>query len=102
TKYYKNALNAKEVIHQVLFNTQFPHSISYSLAQMLRYFQRLADFSQPQHFQEIEELLQKLIQSMNTYQQENNISVIEKLIPDIRQQFNHLNARLAMVYFGYS
>lgn len=102
TKYYKNALNAKEVIHQVLFNTQFPHSISYSLGQMLRYFQRLADFSQPQQFQEIEGLLQKLIQSMNTYQQEYNISVIEKLIPDIRQQFNHLNARLATIYFGYS
>jgi uncharacterized alpha-E superfamily protein len=102
TKFYKNALQAEEVIHQVLFNLQFPHSVSYSLAQMDRYFQRLSNFSQPDHFKEIEQLIKKMIDDVNTYQKTADTLVIERLIPDLRLQFTNLNHRLATLYFGYS
>ncbi len=102
TKFYKNALQAEEVIHQVLFNLQFPHSVSYSLAQMGRYFQRLSSFSQPDHFKEIEQLIKKMSDDVNNYQKTASSLVIEKLIPDLRLQFTNLNHRLATLYFGYS
>ncbi len=102
TKFYKNALQAEEVIHQVLFNLQFPHSVSYCLAQMDRYFQRLSSFSQPDHFREIGELIKKIMDEVNTYQQTSGTLFIEKLIPALRLQFTNLNHRLATLYFGYS
>jgi uncharacterized alpha-E superfamily protein len=102
TKFYKNALQSEEVMHQVLYNLQFPHSVSYSLAQLDRYFLRLKDFSHPDHFKEISELIKQIINTVNTYQKENGISVIEKLIPDLRLQFTNLTNRLAILYFGYS
>jgi uncharacterized alpha-E superfamily protein len=89
-------------MHQVLYNLQFPHSVRYSLAQLYRYFQRLKDFSQPNHFKEIGELIKKIINTLDNYQKENGLSVIEKLIPDLRLQFTNLNNRLATLYFGYS
>ncbi|MFM9840981.1 MAG: alpha-E domain-containing protein [Cyclobacteriaceae bacterium] len=101
TKFYKNALQTEEVIHQVLYNLQFPHSVGYSLAQMDRYFQRLKDFSHPSHFTEIDQLMKQLISTIQEYQKEKGASVIEKLIPDLRLQFTNLNNRLATLYFGY-
>jgi uncharacterized alpha-E superfamily protein len=102
TKFYKNALQSTEVLHQILYNSQFPHSVSYCLAQMDRYFHRLLTFSQPDHFREIEQLIKKMIVTVQTYQKMNSPSVIEKLIPDIREQFFHFNQRLAALYFGHT
>jgi uncharacterized alpha-E superfamily protein len=102
TKFYKNALQSEEVMHQVLFNMQFPHSISYSLAQMDRYFKRLSDFSQPDHFNEIQLLIREMNVMVQTYQKETDSSVVEKIIPDLRLKFSNVSQRLATLYFGYS
>jgi hypothetical protein len=69
---------------------------------MDRYFQRLLNFSQPDHFNEIDQLIKQMISTIQEYQKENGASVIEKLIPDLRLQFTNLNDRLATLYFGYS
>lgn len=102
TKYYKNALQVEEVIHQVLYNLQFPHSAAYSLAQMDRYFQRLLAISKPEYFDEITGLIAEMNQSIQHYQSQDPISAIEKLIPDLRSKLSYLNQRLATLYFGYS
>jgi uncharacterized alpha-E superfamily protein len=102
TKFYKNALQSEEVMHQVLHNLQFAHSMSYSLAQIDRYFLRLKDFSHPSHFNEIDGLIKQIINTVSTYQKENELSVIDKLIPSLRLQFDNFNSRLATLYFGYS
>jgi uncharacterized alpha-E superfamily protein len=102
TKYYKNALQVEEVIHQVLFNLQFPHSAAYSIMQMGRYFQRLTTVSKPEYFAEINGLIVEMNKTISDYQNQNPILAIEKLIPDLRLKLAHLNQRLASLYLGYS
>jgi uncharacterized alpha-E superfamily protein len=102
TKAYKNSLQDKEVIHQVLYNAQFPHSIIYSLAQMDRYFQRLEAISQPEHFKEINSIIKKMTACLQSYQKKKDVAVIDLLIPDLRLQFANLNQRLSTLYFGNS
>ena len=102
TKFYKNALQSEEVIHQVLYNVQFPHSVGYALSQMARYFQRLLNSSHPDHFKEIEQLINQMINTIQTYQEEKGSAIIEELIPNLRLQLANLNTRLATLYFGHS
>lgn len=102
TKYYKNALQVEEVIHQVLYNLQFPHSASYCLAQMDRYFQRLLPVSKAEYFNEIGGLIREMNESTGAHQHQNPIVAIEKLIPDLRSKLFYFNQRLATLYFGYS
>jgi uncharacterized alpha-E superfamily protein len=102
TKAYKNSLQDKEVIHQVLYNAQFPHSVIYSLAQMDRYFQRLEAISQPEHFKEINSIIKKMTACLQSYQKKKDVAVIDLLIPDLRLQFANLNQRLSTLYFGNS
>jgi uncharacterized alpha-E superfamily protein len=102
TKFYNNALQSTEVLHQILYNSQFPHSMGYCLAQMDRYFHRLLAHSHPSHFSEIEQLIKKMVATIQAYQKMDSPSVTEKLIPDIREQFSHFNQRLATLYFGHT
>ena len=102
TKYYKNALQVEDVIHQVLFNMQFPHSAAYALSQTGRYFHRLSAVSKPEYFSEINELIKQINLSMEEYQHQNPLVIIEKLIPDLRTKLLYLNKRLGSLYFGYS
>jgi len=77
TKFYRNALQTEDVIHQVLFNTQFPHSVSYSLSQIDRYFQRL------------------------TVNRKDSVAVRE-LITATRNQILNFSHKLTTLYFGYT
>jgi len=103
TKQYKNALHMSEIIHQVFLNTQFPHSVLYSLLQSERYFRRLDVISLPEHFKEMEYLIGKLISSLkygvNTHA---GAEEVKALIIKTRAEIKALAYKLATFYFGYS
>lgn len=103
TKQYKNALQMSEVLHQVFLNTQFPHSVLYSLQQTERYFKRMDAISLPEHFKEMEFMLGKI---NNQLKYSVNIHApivdIRKLIADTRYEIKELAFKLASLYFGYS
>jgi uncharacterized alpha-E superfamily protein len=103
TKQYKNALQMNEVLHQIFLNTQFPHSVLYSLQQTERYFKRMSDISLPEHFKEIEFLMGKINNQLK-YSVNINASVeeVRKLIADKRYEIKELAFKLASLYFGYS
>lgn len=103
TKIYKNALQTEDVIHQVLFNNQFPHSVTYSLGQIERYFQRLSQSSLPENFKELEFLAGKMITDI----QYSTVSLkdpaaVKQLIANTRAQVLQFSQKLNTLYFGYS
>jgi uncharacterized alpha-E superfamily protein len=103
TKQYKNALQMNEVIHQVFMNTQFPHSVLYSLQQAERYFKRLDVISVPEHFKEMEFLIGKVISNLRYgINPQADAEEIKALILKTRAEIKALAYKLATLYFGYS
>ncbi len=103
TKFYKNALQTDEVIHQVLFNGQFPHSVIYSLHQAERYFKRLDSISLPDNFRSISFMIGKTVNDLRyseqSIRQKDNLL---NLIESTRQNIISFSHQLAKLYFGYS
>jgi uncharacterized alpha-E superfamily protein len=103
TKQYKNALQRSEVIHQVFMNTQFPHSVLYSLQQAERYFKRLDVISVPEHFKEMEFLLGKTISNLKYgINLQADFEELNALILKTRAEIKAVAHKLATLYFGYS
>ncbi len=102
-KYYKNSLQTNDVIHQVLFNVQFPHSVLYCLTQAERYFKRLESISQPDHYNEIEYAIGKALNDLK-YSSVNaqDTQDLQELFKKTRQQVITIGQKLATLYFGYS
>jgi uncharacterized alpha-E superfamily protein len=103
TKFYKNALQTEEVIHQVLFNSQFPHSVIYSLQQAERYFKRLDSISIPDNFGALSFMIGKAVNdlrySAQDLKQKDNL---QELLNATRQNIISFSNQLAKLYFGYS
>jgi uncharacterized alpha-E superfamily protein len=103
TKQYKNALQLESVIHQVFMNTQFPHSVLYSLLQAERYFKRLDVISLPEHFKEMEFELGKVISNLKYgINPQAGMEEVKLLVLKTRTDVKALAQRLATLYFGYS
>jgi uncharacterized alpha-E superfamily protein len=103
TKQYKNALQTNEVIHQVFMNSQFPHSILYSLQQAERYFKRLDTISVPEHFKEMEFSIGKVISNLKYgINPQADTEELKSLILKTRSEIKALAYKLATLYFGYS
>jgi uncharacterized alpha-E superfamily protein len=103
TKFYKNALQTEDVIHQVLFNNQFPHSVSYSLSQIDRYFQRLKETSLTDNFKEMEFLAGKMVKDIQYTMVNRKDSVaVRELIIATRNQILNFSHKLTTLYFGYT
>jgi uncharacterized alpha-E superfamily protein len=103
TKVYKNALQTEDVIHQVIFNNRFPHSVIYSLSQIERYFQRLKESSQPENFKEMEFLAGKMVKDIqySTLDMSDPVA-IKALVNTTRKQILNFSHKLTTLYFGYS
>lgn len=102
-KYYKNSLQTNDVINQVLFNIQFPHSVLYSLIQTERYFKRLEPNSQPDHFKEIEYSVGKVVNDLKySSVHATEIQDLQEFFKRTREQVITIGQKLATLYFGYT
>jgi uncharacterized alpha-E superfamily protein len=103
SKYYRNALSTENVIHQVILNTQFPHSALYSLMQAERYFKRLDSISVPEHFKEMEFLLGKAVSNLRYGgHEQKSIEQVKALVLKTKMEIKDVSQKLASLYFGYS
>jgi uncharacterized alpha-E superfamily protein len=103
TKFYRNTLSTENVIHQIIMNVQFPHSILYCLLQVERYFKRLDTISLPEHFKEMEFLLGRAISNLRYgAPAKPTVENIMPLIESTRTEIKSLSQKLATLYFGYS
>ncbi len=103
TKHYRNALLTEDLIHQLMFNTQFPHSVIYSLSQIERYLQRLKESSLPENFKEIGFLAGKLVKDIQYASVDSkDRDAVTGLITATRNQVLSFSHKLTTLYFGYS
>lgn len=102
-KTYRSGFEARNIVDQVLFNTDFPRSILYSVNQLQRYFGRIEGEQNTEGHSKVDFLIGKL-HSRLQYSDVNSVSRIglhhylTELTSDIQAIGNTLNH----YYFAYS
>ncbi|MCW5909935.1 MAG: alpha-E domain-containing protein [Cyclobacteriaceae bacterium] len=103
TKFYRNTLTTESVLHQVISNVQFPHSVFYCLLRVERYFKNLDTISLPEHYKELEFLLGRALSNLRYGMPARpTVEGIKPLIESTRIEIKSLGQKLAGFYFGYS
>ncbi len=102
-KTHRGNFQADHVLQQVIYNDSFPHSVSYCLKQLFRYFERLETESLPESYKQLEFLIGR---SMNSVKYSNiNLADSEGLrrfLQHTRQELFGIAAAFNQYYFGNS
>lgn len=102
-KTHRGNFQANFVLEQIIYNECFPHSISYCLKQLLRYFERLETESLPESYKELEFLIGR---SMNNVKYSNiepsESDGLKKFLQQTRNELFGIAAALNQYYFGNS
>ena len=102
-KTHRGNFQADFVLDQIIYNENFPHSISYCLKQLLRYFERLETESLPESYKELEFLIGR---SMNNVKYSNvkpsDAQGLKKFLEQTRNELFEIAAAFNKYYFGNS
>ncbi|MDF7813147.1 alpha-E domain-containing protein [Hymenobacter sp. YC55] len=103
SKTYKGILDAESVLHMIVYNQDFPHSLSYSLRQLMRGCERLKDKSLPASYEQLRFLVGKVKNSV-TYSglQAGNEAVLDQFLLQTRNELLEITTALNKYYFGNS
>jgi len=102
-KTHRENLKADLVIQQILYNSNFPHSISYGLTRISRYLQRLQPESLPEGYQQLDFLTGKLINHLKyTVIDIYKGNSLQLLLEEIRSGLFEITTALNQIYFGNS
>lgn len=102
-KTHRGNFQADYVLDQIIYNENFPHSISYCLKQLLRYFERLETESLPESYKELEFLIGR---TMNIVKYSNvkpsDSEGLKKFLHQTRSELFEIAAAFNKYYFGNS
>ena len=102
-KTHRGNFQADFVLDQIIYNENFPHSISYCLKQLLRYFERLETESLPESYKELEFLIGRC---MNNVKYSNikpsDSEGLKKFLHQTRSELFEIAAAFNKYYFGNS
>jgi len=100
-KTYQGHLDAASVLELVLYNPDFPHSLLYSLGQLLRYCERLKDKSRPESYEHLRFLIGKARTTVaySTLRDQEG-EALEKFLGQVRSELLEITAALSSSYFG--
>jgi uncharacterized alpha-E superfamily protein len=102
-KTHRGNFQADHVLQQILYNNNFPHSVSYCLNQLFRYFQRLETESLPESYKQLEFLIGR---SMNNVKYSNikptNGDELRNFLQHTRNELFGIAAAFNQYYFGNS
>ncbi len=102
-KNYKGNFNAKNVLDLILYNTEFPHSIMYSLERLYKYFSRLKSESLPENFEKLEYLIGRIMNNIKySNVNENDIKALDNFLFQTRLDLFEISASFSSSYFGNS
>jgi len=91
------------VLHQILYNENFPHSVSYCLKQLMRYFERLENESLPESYQQLEFQIGKTMNNVKYSSVKPSDSAgLKAFLFQLRQDLNGIAAAFNQYYFGNS
>jgi uncharacterized alpha-E superfamily protein len=102
-KTYRSAFEARNVIDQVIFNTSFPRSVSYSVNSMQKYFERLGNDVNAEGYKDINFKLGKL-RSKIQYSNLQHVSEVglHNFLISLNQDLHGIGNALNQYYFAYS
>ncbi len=87
----------------ILYNTDFPHSILYSLERLFKYFGRLSTESLPENYERLEFLIGKTMNNIKySNVNENDLPALDSFLIQLRQDFIEISAAFSKYYFGNS
>jgi uncharacterized alpha-E superfamily protein len=91
------------VLDQIIYNENFPHSISYCLKQLLRYFERLETQSLPESYKELEFLIGRAMNDVKYSDVKPSDSAgLQQFLKHTRSELFEIAAALNQYYFGNS
>lgn len=100
-KTYQGQLDATSVLELVLYNPNFPHSLLYSLGQLLRYCERLKDKSRPESYEQLRFLIGKARTTVaySTLQAQQD-GALGSFLGQVRGELLDITAALSTSYFN--
>lgn len=103
SKTYKGILDAQSVLHMIVYNQDFPHSLAYSLRQLMRGCERLKDKSLPASYEQLRFLVGKVKNSvMYSSLQVDNEALLDQFLLQTRNELLEVTSALNKYYFGNS
>ena len=100
-KIYKGNFTIKNVLDLILYNTDFPHSILYSLERLYKYFGRLRAESLPENYDRLEFLIGKTMNNIKYSNiDESNINKLDAFLFQTRLDLFEISANFSKYYFG--
>ena len=96
----RGTLDAGLVIQHVLYNTDFPHSLLYSLNRLCRYFERLKTESKPDNYAQLEFLIGRCTNNIKYSNLTNNSKLLKEFLPQTRNELFEIASTFNKFYFG--
>ncbi|HQW45109.1 MAG TPA: alpha-E domain-containing protein [Chitinophagaceae bacterium] len=102
-KTHRGNFQADNVLQQIIYNDNFPHSVSYCLKQLFRYFERLETESLPESYKRLEFMIGRSMNNVkystiNTADGEG----LKRFLQQTRQELFGIAAAFNQYYFGNS
>lgn len=100
-KTYKGKFEIANIVEQVLYDSNFPHSVLYCLQQLTRYFERLKEESLPDNYSEVEFLIGKTTNRVKYSNIENAGAIAQQnFLNQIRAELFQIANAFNQFYFG--
>lgn len=102
-KSYRSGFEAKNVIDQILFNVNFPRSLSYSLYLLQQNFEQLQPSSNEEAFYKIQSMIGKLYSKVKYANVNSTLDMgLPNYLHDIHEDLNGMGKAFSQLYFAYS
>lgn len=98
----RGTLDAGRVIGHVLYNTEFPHSLQYSLNRLGRYFERLKTASQPASFDHLEFYIGRCSNNVKYSKPGTDPVQLKQFLQQTRNELTEIAFMFNKFYFGKS
>jgi uncharacterized alpha-E superfamily protein len=96
----RGRIDAGLVIQHVLYNTDFPHSLLYSLNRLSRYFERLKPESKPENFAQLEFFIGRCSNNIKYSNLTNNSKLLKEFLQQTRSEILEIASMFNKFYFG--
>ncbi|HEY5406788.1 MAG TPA: alpha-E domain-containing protein [Ginsengibacter sp.] len=102
-KTYKGSFTKRNILDLILYNTDFPHSILYSLERLYKYFSRLRAESLPENYEQLEFLIGKTMNNIKySNVMDSDVKELDAFLFQTRIDLFEISATLSKTYFGNS
>lgn len=100
-KSQRGNFQVEPVLHHILYNESFPHSVAYCLKQLLRYFERLETESLPESYKQLEFLIGRTMNSVKySAVKATDSDGLKNFLQQTRQELLEIAAAFNQYYFA--